>query len=694
MGPVIQYRTDSIYQRIFTYADRLEKFLFASAMLLSIISGIILPLMTIIFGSFTAKFNDFAKGNSSAQAFRNEVDHLCLYFIYLFVARLVIVYFANTAVSIAAIRTTAAIRKAFFDSTIRQEVWYFDGEGIGSISSQVTTNGNRINQGIAEKLATIVQGISLFFSAFIVALARQWELTLILMTIIPVIFVVTGGCITYDAKYEAQITSLYSQASVIAQDAISSIKTVHAFWASEKIAKKYDHYLEAAHKVGNKKSPVYGILFSVEYFLVLAATALAFWEGFRLYLDGTIPNVGIVLNVVLAITIGATAMSSIAPQFQSITNAASSAHELFSVIDKETKLDPLSTEGKQPSTCEGNIEIRDLHFAYPSRPSAQILHGLNLSIPAGKTTALVGASGCGKSTLVGLLERWYVPGSGEILLDGMDISEYNVGWLRSNIRLVQQEPVLFSGTVFQNVAKGFIGSQIDLPFEKQQELVVEACRSSNAHDFIEALPEGYDTQVGERASMLSGGQRQRIAIARSIISNPKVLLLDEATSALDPRAEGIVQDALNRVSVNKTTLVIAHKLATVRAADNIVVMSYGEVLEEGSHRELMERGGHYAALVNAQNLGGNSADQQPDFNIEEADVARQQSLALSRTKTGAHASTLEDEVKKLTKGTVNYSLIRCVFLMLGEQKGLTLNFIIATVASFISGWTYIAQAVG
>ena len=231
-------------------------------------------------------------------------------------------------------------------------------------------------------------------------------------------------------------------------------------------------------------------------------------------------------------TIAASAMNVILPNVQAITNASSAAAELFSIIDKESLLDPLSPDGKQPPTCHGDIEIRDLSFAYPSRPTAQVLHSLNLSIPAGKRTALVGASGCGKSTLVGLLERWYQPDSGEILLDGMDVAEYNTGWLRSNIRLVQQEPVLFSGTVFQNVAKGFVGSQRDLPQEKKMELVEEACKSSNAHDFIQELPEGYQTEVGESASMLSGGQRQRIAIARSIISDPKVLLLDEATSAL------------------------------------------------------------------------------------------------------------------------------------------------------------------
>ena len=498
------------------------------------------------------------------------------------------------------------------------------------------------------------------------------------------------------SNYDPVQTRIYSRAAVLAQDAMSSIKTIHAFGAQQKIVNRYDDYLQTAHKEGNKKSVLFGILFSAQTFLVMSGTALAFWEGFRLFRSGEIDSVGTVFTVVLSVTLGATSVMLVAPQLQSLTNASSAASELFSIIDKPSLLDPLSPEGMQPTSFTGEIQIRDLRFAYPTRPTAQVLQGLDFSIPAGKTTALVGPSGCGKSTLVGLLERWYRPASGQILVDGHDIDEYNTKWLRSNFRLVQQEPILFQGTIFQNVAKGFVGEQQKLSMEAQMELVREACMASNAHDFIERLVEGYNTQVGERASMLSGGQRQRVAIARSIISDPKVLLLDEATSALDPRAERIVQDALHRVSTNKTTLVIAHKLATVMAADNIAVMTSGKVVEQGTHSELLAHDGLYAAMVRAQDLGAEADNAEFREGSEEGDDVKEaldRPLTLRRTQSRALPEDSEREVEHLSAETVGFSLIKCIWIMLKEHPDLYLWYLVIVFGAVIGGGTYPAQAI-
>lgn len=223
------------------------------------------------------------------------------------------------------------------------------------------------------------------------------------------------------------------------------------------------------------------------------------------------------------------------------------------------------------------------------------------------------------------------------------------------------------------------------------ELVQDACRQSNAHDFIMDLPEGYDTQVGERASMLSGGQRQRVAIARSIISNPKVLLLDEATSALDPTAEKVVQTALNRVSKNKTTLTIAHKLATVRTADNIVVMQQGVVIEQGTHKELIEQDGHYAAMVRAQDL--NTQEGEAEIADEDDEKRLEHAFSLQRTKTDAASTTADAEIKKLTSETLGYGLIKCIYIMFKENPNLYWCYGLSFFGCLLGGGQYPAQAI-
>jgi ATP-binding cassette, subfamily B (MDR/TAP), member 1 len=681
------------YFRAFKYADKIDWALYALAWTMAVVSGAALPLMSLVFGTFTTKFNNFSTGQSSPKQFKNDVDHFVLWFIYLFVGKLFTTYIATASANIAATRTTRSLRKAFLASVLRQELWYFDNKSNGAISTQVTTNGNKIQSGIAEKLVFMIQGVAMFMSAIVIAIARQWKLGLIVMTVIPAIFVVTGACIAVDAVFEAKIIRIYSRASVLAEEVLSSIRTVQAFYAQRKMVRQYDEYLRAAQKIGNKKSFHYGVLFSTQFFCVFSAIALAFWQGFRMYQDGEISDVGTVFTVVLSVTLAATAISGTMGHIEAITQASSAASELFAVIDKRSLLDPLEATGQCSSDCKGNLIISGVSFAYPSRPTAQVLKGINLKVEAGKTLALVGASGSGKSTIVGLLERWYLPSAGRILLDGKPLEEYNVKWLRSQIGLVQQEPTLFRGTVYHNVASGFSDHQRSLPDDEKMQLVREACRSSNADAFIEDLPEGYQTQVGERASTLSGGQRQRIAIARSIVSDPKILLLDEATSALDPKAERVVQDALSRVSVNRTTLIIAHKLSTIKAADSIAVVSNGIIVEQGTHQELIDMDGHYAALVRAQDLG-TSSNQKDEIDNEkfigETALARP---TLEKVQSKAFSNSFDPEKQHQRAGTAGYSLIKCIWILFSEHKSLYWCFAIQACGCIIGGGSYPAQAI-
>jgi ATP-binding cassette subfamily B (MDR/TAP) protein 1 len=366
---------------------------------------------------------------------------------------------------------------------------------------------------------------------------------------------------------------------------------------------------------------------------------------------------------------------------------------LFKTIDRTPLIDSLSEGGDKPADCNGHVELKGVNFAYPSRSGVSVLKGVNLVLPANKTTAIVGPSGSGKSTIIGLIERWYNASEGKILLDGQDITSMNIAWLRSNIRLVQQEPILFNATVFQNVAYGLVGTSYEkAPEAEQMKLVAEACRSAFANEFIEHLPEGYHTHVGERAGRLSGGQKQRIAIARSIISSPRVLLLDEATSALDPKAERIVQEALDSVSAGRTTLIIAHKLSTVRKADSIAVMTDGVIVEQGSHEELaMLPNGHYAKLLKAQDLSEKAGDDTHDSDNEKSDMVENESDKRARLlRIETEITDFDNGATKKNENGLGYGLLKCLYILLKEQKHLKWTFLIILIACVLGGMFFFA----
>ncbi|CAG7557819.1 unnamed protein product [Fusarium equiseti] len=367
----------------------------------------------------------------------------------------------------------------------------------------------------------------------------------------------------------------------------------------------------------------------------------------------------------------------------------------LALIDRVSDINPLNESGQRPSLVSGVISLQCIGFSYPTRPDVQVLDDFSLNLPAGKVTALVGASGSGKSTIIGLLERWYNPTSGEIKLDGINIKDLNVNWLRTTMRLVQQEPVLFNGTVFDNIANGLSGTTLETgPKKDQKEAVRNAAKLAFADEFIQSLPEKYDTRIGERGGLLSGGQKQRIAIARSIVSDPSILLLDEATSALDPHSEAIVQRALDSASRNRTTLVIAHKLATIQHADNIVVMNKGKIVEQGTHDDLVALGGTYAKLVQAQDLSTTKQDLVSSNSEQESTATTEavepfQSLAkFSTTVDETLASQIVREDFSLYKRT---GLIHTIWKMVQSSPELKTCYWITFVCCFLGAAVYPGQ---
>ncbi|KAJ9592690.1 hypothetical protein L9F63_015634, partial [Diploptera punctata] len=389
----------------------------------------------------------------------------------------------------------------------------------------------------------------------------------------------------------AQELDSYGEAGAVVEEVLSSIRTVVAFGGEDKEVARFTESLKPAKVMGTKRGMFSGLGAGIMWFIIYCSYAIAFWYGVMLILQSRENGDIEYTPVLFGVLSGAMNMGLTTPHLEAFAVARGSAAFIFSVIDRVPEIDSLSKTGQKPARLCGNIEFKGVHFQYPARPEVQVLEGLNLSVKSGETVALVGSSGCGKSTIIQLVQRLYDPSEGKVLIDGVDIRELNVGWMRSHIGVVGQEPVLFGTTIRENIRYG--------KQDATQEEIEEAAKEANAHDFISKLPEGYDTMVGERGAQLSGGQKQRIAIARALIKRPNILLLDEATSALDLHSEAKVQAALDKAAKGRTTLIVTHRLSTVRNADRIIFIAHGQVMEEGTHNELLALKQLYYSLVKA-----------------------------------------------------------------------------------------------
>lgn len=388
----------------------------------------------------------------------------------------------------------------------------------------------------------------------------------------------------------------YSSAGSVAEEVLGNIRTVVAFSGETKELDRYQQRLLPAEMNGKKKGVFSGIGGGIMWFIIYCCYALAFWYGISLILEDRDKldkeyTPAVLIIVLFGVLAGAQNMGLTAPHLEAFSTARGSAISIFNVIDRIPKIDSLGHKGLVPDEITGNIVFQGVSFRYPARHDVQVLCGLNLNIAAGQTVALVGPSGCGKSTCLQLIQRLYDPINGSVSIDGNKISNLNTQWLRSLIGVVSQEPVLFATTIRENIQYGYPDASFDD--------IKRAAQIANCHGFIMKLPEAYETSVG--GCQLSGGQKQRIAIARALVRNPRILLLDEATSALDPTSEKSVQDALEKASKGRTTLVVSHRLSTITNANKIVFINKGTVAEEGSHEELMKRGGLYCDLVNTSN---------------------------------------------------------------------------------------------
>ncbi|XP_063233416.1 phosphatidylcholine translocator ABCB4-like isoform X1 [Bacillus rossius redtenbacheri] len=491
------------------------------------------------------------------------------------------------------------IRCKFFESALHQDIGWYDVRQTGDLASRMAEDLNKLEDGFGEKVVMFANFVANSVASVVFAFVRGWELTLVCLASTPVILIVVVLIMWEISRLSKKELKAYGKAGAIAEEALGSIRTVFAFGGESQEVKRYRANLVFAKKISVKRGFYMGAAFGVIWFFIYAAYALAFWYGVGLVLDQRhwpqdeiVYTPGTMIVVFFCVMQGCMNVGAASPYLEAFGVARAAAAKVFSVIDRVPAIYSLSEHGSKLPQLRGSLTFRNVHFEYPSRPGVKVLDGVDLTLAPGQKVALVGSSGCGKSTCVQLIQRFYDPTEGQVLLDGTDVAGLNVSWLRAQVGVVGQEPVLFNMSIEENIRLGHAtASKAD---------VMQAARDANAHSFICGLPQGYDTVVGEKGAQLSGGQRQRIAIARALVRQPRILLLDEATSALDSGSEASVQLAMDKASQGRTTLVVAHRLSTVRGADRIVVMAGGRVVEEGTHAQLMSLQGHYCSLVASQ----------------------------------------------------------------------------------------------
>eukprot|EP00736_Rhodelphis_marinus_P004974 Rmarinus@m.8921 len=583
---------------LFRYATPRDYAMSMCGVTCALVNGFAFPAFCIAFGELI----DGAYDPDTSKA-ADEMRKASFYFFYIAIGTWTLSMAQLTFAMYSAERQGALLRKHYFQSVIYQDISWHDMNKTNEINANILSQTLSMQQGFGEKLAMMLQYLATVVSSFVIGFVLGWQLALVQSACVP-LMAFAGALFTKSAMMATQSgQKSYSEAGGIAQEALGNSRTVAAFSAEDSIIQRYAHSLVAALKGDRVKAIYSGMGNSTFMFAIFGSYALGLWYGGVLISNqtenpytGDPYTGGDVMLVFFVIIIGAMTMGNLAQPTQTVTSARVTAAGVYKIIERVPEIDANDQKGEKPKNVSGSISFENVSFTYPSRKEVPVLKNFSFDINAGARVALVGSSGSGKSTIVQLVQRFYDPHEGAVRLDGTNLKNLNVAWLRSQMGLVSQEPTLFAVSIEENIRFGKPGAT--------KEQVIEAAKKANAHDFIMKLPKQYDTYVGEKGAQISGGQKQRIAIARAIIRNPSILLLDEATSALDSENESIVQEALDRLMKGRTTIVVAHRLSTVRDADCIIVMKRGEIVESGTHSDLLQKQGVYAELVQHQLTGG------------------------------------------------------------------------------------------
>ncbi|KAH0462510.1 hypothetical protein IEQ34_010085 [Dendrobium chrysotoxum] len=585
------------FYKLFSFADPIDVLLMILGSVGALANGAALPLMTVLFGNLIQSFGG-AKDNHDVV---HRVSKVSLEFVYLAVGSGLASFFQVSCWMVTGERQATRIRNLYLKTILRQEIAFFDMEtNTGEVVGRMSGDTVLIQDAMGEKVGKFIQLTSTFFGSFIVAFVQGWLLSLVMLSIIPLLVVAGAIMSIVVSKMASEGQASYGDAAVIVEQAIGSIRTVASFTGEKISVYKYKNALRKAYTASVQEGLAAGLGLGFAMLFMFCGYALGVWYGGRLILDKSKGYTGAdVINVIFALLTGSFSLGQASPSLTAFAAGQAAAYKMFETISRKPEIDAYDTSKKKLDDVNGDIEFRDVYFSYPSRSDEQIFRGFSMLINSGTTAALVGESGSGKSTVISLIERFYDPQAGEVLIDGTNIKDLQLRWLRGKIGLVSQEPVLFASSIKDNISYGKDNATI--------EEIKVAAELANASKFIDKMPQGLDTMVGEHGTQLSGGQKQRIAIARAILKDPKILLLDEATSALDAESERVVQEALDRVMMNRTTVIVAHRLSTVRNADTIAVIHRGSIVEKGSHKELIkDPNGAYSQLIRLQEMSQNS----------------------------------------------------------------------------------------
>jgi ATP-binding cassette subfamily B (MDR/TAP) protein 1 len=639
--------------------------------------------MIVVFGQLV---RDLSSEVAAGAAVSSNVasNRRILYLVYLAIASFGLEWISTAGWQQSGRRIARRTREEYLRALLRQNIGFFDSFGAGKMTSHITSDMNAIQEAISEKVGLTLSTTATFVGSFVVGFTQYWALALILSSALPAIIILMGIISVPMQSTGKKAGEGASEAATVVDETFSAIKSVIALNMQERMRDRYATHTRNVEYWSSRTKSYASLMLAIMMCVVNLMYGLAFWQGARFHDSNTVDIAQIIITL-LAIMTGSFSIAMMAPNFQAFNLGFTAAATIFRTIDRPSPMDSSMDGGLDASQIRGEIAFTNLRHVYPSRVTTNALLDYNLHIPAGKSTALVGPSGGGKSTVVGLLQRFYTPVAGSITIDGIPISEYNLGSLRRQIAIVSQEPVLFSQSMLENIAFGLTDNQrSSLSEEQLTDVVKQAAIQAYAHEFIIRLPQGYDTDVGERGVLLSGGQRQRIAIARALISDPKILLFvsaslhpqvahansfyqDEATSALDSQSERIVQKAIEEASRHRTTIMIAHRLSTIRDADSIAVVLDGQVCEQGTHSELLARNQIYKKLVNAQALSQETGEEEQERDLEKVPTTEMEVIGtdlsgtLSLTKTHSKGVSLlrrTSAIKSALDGKTDHTITK------------------------------------